>query len=117
MCVILTRCCSLANRCKLHFWRQITNDVSELPVPFPHSHSPSRYSRFLIPFPHFRPLMLPLTCTTSTVCPLPETLVQLSMVTRSVYRQMLPDPTALCGERQLKRELLMLSQPVPSAAL
>lgn len=40
-------------------------------------------------FPHSRPLMLPLTCTASMVCPLPETQVQLSMVTRSVHRQML----------------------------
>lgn len=35
---------------------------------------------------YFRPLMLPLTCTVSMVFRLPETPVQLSMVTRSVYR-------------------------------
>lgn len=56
---------------------------------------PSPSSSGLVPLasffssPHFRPLMLPLTCTASTGCPLPETQVQLSMVIRSVYRQML----------------------------
>lgn len=35
---------------------------------------------------YFRPLMLPLTCTVSMVCRRPETQVQLSMGTRSVYR-------------------------------
>lgn len=38
-------------------------------------------------FPYHRPLMLPLTCTASMVSPPPETQVQLSMVTRSVWRQ------------------------------
>lgn len=60
------------------------NDVSEFP-------SPSLGSSLSLPSssPHFRPLMLPLTCTASMVCPLPETQVQLSMVTRSVYRLLL----------------------------
>lgn len=38
-------------------------------------------------FLSFRLLMLPLTCTASMGCPLPETQGQLSMVTRSVFRQ------------------------------
>lgn len=67
------------------------NDVSEFPIVFSSFLSPSLGSSLSLPSssPHFRPLMLPLTCTASMVCPLPETQVQLSMVTRSVYRLLL----------------------------
>lgn len=44
------------------------------------------FSRLPSSCPHSRLLTLPLTCTASVVCPLPETRVQLSMVTRSVCR-------------------------------
>lgn len=64
-------------------------DVSEVPIVSSPPPSPRTLSAVFFPFLLFRSLMLPLTCTASMVCPPPETQVQLSMVTRSVYRQIL----------------------------
>lgn len=64
--------------------RDFQNHVSELLIPFPHPISPPFFA-----FLYFRPHMLPLTCTASTVCPPPETQGQLTMVIRSVHRRML----------------------------
>lgn len=78
----------IAKRCKIHFWWRVgwffwtSHPLSLLP-------SSSLYLLITFasafPSPHFRLLMLPRTCTVSTACPPPETQVQLSMVTRSVY--------------------------------
>lgn len=60
-------------------------------------------------FSCFRPLTLPLTCTISMVFQLPETPVQLSMVTRSVHR-LLPAwllfPPVCVEEREERRTRL-----------
>lgn len=84
-------------RCKLHFGSrvgQLFKKCSELSILFPHSHLPPPLGSFTLAsfflLSHSRHLMLPLTCTASMVCPLPENQVQPSMVTRSVHRQM-PD--------------------------
>lgn len=99
VCEILTGCCLLAeyeyiaNMCESRFRWRVMWFFSKgcFSTTYPFASFPSPSVSWLItlasffPFPHFRLRTLPLTCTTSMVCPLPETRVQLSMVTRSVH--------------------------------
>lgn len=119
--LILARCCLLAwyeyiaDGCRLPFgWRVgwlLKKQYFWTSCPFSLFPSPS-FSWLVtlasfFPCSHFRPLMLPLTCTATMVCPLPETQVQLSMITRSVYRQILDTHTV----NTHRKKHLVLSLP------